>query len=265
MAQSSVQSVDRALTMLWAVCRNPGRSLSELANLVDVMPSTALRLLTTLEGHELLDRDNTTRRYRLGAGVFRLAGIVNIAHEEIRVRLEPRLRELAGIVHEQVAVGVLDGTSQVNIAIIDGARDAGEEVLLRSDGNQRRHNLNATAVGKILLAYAAGDDKRDEIIDQLAFEQTAGHTIINPQRLRRHLAQVRKSGYATCIDENRPDVCGVAAPLFGLNEQLIAALCINGPANRLPPDRLRALLPVLRKTAGECSEILARMEPLSAI
>ncbi|SDT33534.1 IclR family transcriptional regulator [Microlunatus soli] len=254
MAQT-IQSVDRAIDILWMVSRTPDLTLSELADTAGLLPSTAHRLLATLEQHELIERNSRTRRYQLGRGVLRLAGVTDPAHEEVRRRLEPQLEQLAAAVGEQVAVGVLVERRQLNIAVVDGARDAGEEVVLRSDHSRASADLNATAVGKVLLAYAS-DDEAQTMIDGLTFEARSDRTITSAGKLRQQLARVRRLGYATCVGENFPDVNGIAAPIHGGDGGVAAALCVNGPATRLAPRRLQALLPVLRETAAECSRLL---------
>lgn len=255
MAQGMVQSVDRALGLLWRIHRQPGRSLSELAAEADLLPSTALRLLATLARHDLIDRDPDTRGYRIGSGAAILAGTVGGEQQRLRDVLEPELRALAHSAREQAALGVLDGDRQFNIAFVDGASAAGEDVILRPRGLSRNANLNATAIGKVLLAYLPAA-RAEEIIARLGFEQTARRTITDPDELRRHLAAVRRAGCAMSLDENTPEVSGIAAPVRDASGDVVAALSINGPAIRLPQARLRALLPTLMEAADQCSRTL---------
>lgn len=255
MAQSAVQSVDRALRLLWTVHQRPGSTLSELAATVDLIPSTTLRLLATLERHELVERDAATKSYRIGPGATVIAGAVNAAHEHIRETLLPRLRLLAYAAREQASVGVLDGNSYLHIATVDGATPAGEDVILRPPGTRRHPNLNATGIGKVMLAHAR-PELAAELIGQLSFERTASRTITDADTLRRHLDIVRRTGYATSVDENTDHVRGIAVPIRDGSGQVVAALSVNGPTSRLPRSRLRELLPLVREAALDCSRLL---------
>ncbi|WP_210414809.1 IclR family transcriptional regulator [Microlunatus elymi] len=109
--------------------------------------------------------------------------------------------------------------------------------------------LNATAVGKVLLAHMPGDDA-DDIIRTLSFEPRTERTIATPTRLRQQLVRIRRLGYATCVGENYPDVNGIAAPLQDSDGNVTAAICINGPASRLTPAKLRDHLPLLPAFRG---------------
>lgn len=255
MTQPPVQSVDRALRLLWGVHKRPGATLSELAASAGLIPSTTLRLLATLERHELVERDAATRGYRVGPGAIVLAGVVNAAHEHIRETLEPRLRTLAHAAREQAAIGALEGNSYRHIAVVDGATSAGEDVILRPPGTRRHPNLNATAIGKVLLAHAR-PELAEELISQLTFERTASRTITDAGQLRRQLELVRRNRYATSVDENTDQVRGIAAPIRDGTGDVVAALSVNGPTTRLPRSRLRELLPLLRQGAEDCSALL---------
>src|SRR4051794_41309485 len=72
-AGASVQSVDRALTILELLAREGDAGVTEIAADLGVHKSTAFRLLATLEAHRLVEQDGDRGRYRLGAGHLRPA------------------------------------------------------------------------------------------------------------------------------------------------------------------------------------------------
>src|ERR1700744_6095586 len=69
--ETGTRTVERALTLLSAVAHDGGK-LSELARAAALSPSTASRLLATLVGQELVQRDERGR-YRAGARLRQLA------------------------------------------------------------------------------------------------------------------------------------------------------------------------------------------------
>lgn len=57
MAESSTRTVERALSLIAVVCDRGSTTLAESARLVNLSPSTALRLLRTLEGAGFVRKD----------------------------------------------------------------------------------------------------------------------------------------------------------------------------------------------------------------
>ena len=62
----SVQSVDRALTILEMLARSGEAGVTELARGLGVHKSTAFRLVATLENHGLVEQTEDRGKYRLG-------------------------------------------------------------------------------------------------------------------------------------------------------------------------------------------------------
>lgn len=71
MAESSTRTVERALSLLAVVCDRGSTTLAESARLVELSPSTALRLLRTLESTGFVRRD-ADGAYRPGSRVLQL-------------------------------------------------------------------------------------------------------------------------------------------------------------------------------------------------
>src|SRR5579875_182659 len=247
--KAAVQSVDRALRLLWAIHDHPGITLTELAVSFDLLPSTVLRLLATLQQHRLITRD-PHKGYRIGVAAVALGHSAD-HWSDLVSQCQPALTQLAGTVKELAELAVLDGHSVLHLAGVDGAARAGEPVIMHAPIGRRDDNLNATALGKVFLAYA-DDAVAGELIGDLAFTRTATRTITDPARLRRHLAIVRSHGYATSINENTDQARGIAAPIHTSGGATVAAISINGPAHRLRRSRLQAMVPDLLRAANRC-------------
>ncbi len=66
-----VKSLDKALTLLEQIAENhEGLPLSDLSQRVGLPPSTAHRLLTTLERRRFVQFDNSQRRWAIGVQTF---------------------------------------------------------------------------------------------------------------------------------------------------------------------------------------------------
>jgi DNA-binding IclR family transcriptional regulator len=81
-------------------------------------------------------------------------------------------------------------------------------------------------------------------------------TIVDPERLRAELEQVRTSGVAVAVDELEPGLAAIAVPVRGAHGDVIAALSITGPALRMSSKRIAELAPSL---IDEARRLAARL------
>jgi DNA-binding IclR family transcriptional regulator len=71
---ATIQSVDRAVTILEILARDGENGVTDIARELGVHKSTAFRLMAALERRELIAQDSSRGKYRLGVGIVRLAG-----------------------------------------------------------------------------------------------------------------------------------------------------------------------------------------------
>ena len=86
-------------------------------------------------------------------------------------------------------------------------------------------------------------------------ETPTGRTLRTRGDLDIDLAQVRTRGYAVTVDELEVGLAGVAAPVFGPDKDVVAAVGISGPTARLE-DRVDQMGRLLKERTAEFSEIL---------
>jgi IclR family KDG regulon transcriptional repressor len=91
----SVRAVERALDILLCFTREePTRSLTQIAEAVEMSKTTVHRLLATLENKRFITRDKTTGLYRLGLRFIEMASLV-LQDVELHRWAQPYLRRLA--------------------------------------------------------------------------------------------------------------------------------------------------------------------------
>ena len=130
-AGASVQSVDRALTILEMLAREGEAGVTEIAAELGVHKSTAFRLLATLESHRLVEQDGDRGRYRLGVGNLRLAGATT-ARLDLVTEARPVCRQLAADTGETVNITVRSETSALYLDQVAGSSGAAEPQLGRA-------------------------------------------------------------------------------------------------------------------------------------
>jgi DNA-binding IclR family transcriptional regulator len=111
------------------------------------------------------------------------------------------------------------------LTVLDKAEGSGE--LRASPRLGSTIPVHATAVGKLYLAYAAG-----EIADALvARERFTPHTLVEPQALAADVRAAAERGYACNRKEWIEGLSVVAAPIL-VRGQLLGAICTALPSTR---------------------------------
>jgi IclR family acetate operon transcriptional repressor len=236
----SVGSVARALALLDALADGPA-GVNALARRIGVNPSSASRLLATLESGGLVERD-PGGPYRLGLHLVALADRV-LSRLDVRELARPQLRALVEATGETATLSVADGDQAVTVDFVPG------ESSVVSMARLGRPSIgHATAAGKVLLAFAG--------TPPATLEAYTERTITDPARLEAELARVRDQGWAEAEGEREPDLNALAAPVFGRGGALAAILGLQGPAARLTAERRRSVLPALLSAASAVSRAL---------
>ncbi len=228
-----VASVGRALTVLDELRDSEhGLGVNEVARRIDVNPSTASRLLATLESAGLVQRDEPQGPYRLGLAVVTLANRV-LARLDLQALARPVLVELMERTGETSTLSLPSAREAITV---DSAPSRSSVVSMARLGQPSV--AHATAVGKVMLAFGGGPLPRER--DLVALTE---RTITDRTRLAAEVATVREQGYGTVFGERDADVNAIAAPVFGRSGALAAILGLQGPSSRLDdPVRLFGLL-----------------------
>lgn len=246
-APASVQSVDRALTILGILARLGEAGVTEIAAELRVHKSTAFRLVATLESHGMVEQNEERGKYRLGVGVLRLAGATT-ARLDVVQEARPICRKLAADSGETVNIAVLSDRSALYLDQV-----AGQSALQSHNWVGQHIPLHATSNGKVLLSGLSSDEV-DSRLPRLPSYTT--DTVTSRARLRRELAEVRDQGYAVAVDELEVGLTAIAAPIRNAHGDVIASLSVSGPTFRLGELRVKELVPVVQDAADEVSRRL---------
>jgi IclR family acetate operon transcriptional repressor len=144
MADSSTRTVERALALLGAVCSEGAIALSDAARVADLSPSTALRLLRTLEGVGFVSRDDGGN-FRPGASIIQL-GALALGKESLVSLCTPAMKRLVATTRESCYLSIPGvGDTGIYIAIVEGTHS-----IRHSSWVGRSIPLAGTASGQVL-------------------------------------------------------------------------------------------------------------------
>ena len=224
-APGGAAAVDRAISLL-AAFRAGDQSLSvtELAERTRLYNSTVLRLLASL-AHGGLVRRTAQGRWALGAEVARLAGLYAASFSLEDVVL-PEMRALVERTQESVSFHVRQGEQRLVLFRIDSPQ------LLRDHARAGDLlPLDRGAGGRVLMACAGAKGRLYE--------------------------QIRRNGYAMLAGDRIPGLAGISAPVWRPGRELVGALTLTAPEQRVQPsfvDELRASAARLTQALGGAEE-----------
>jgi len=240
--------VDRAVAILDLLARDGWRAGAEVARDLGVHRSTALRLLSTLERHSLVERDPRTSKYRLGRRLPQLASVVT-GEFDLRFAARSVCEHLAGTVGETVRLDVLDADQIVPIEQATGSTS-----VVSINWLGRRTPVHCTASGKVILAFAQAA-VRERLLSR-PLEPRTPHTIVVRAQLEEQLAAALEAGFARTFQELEVGLNAIAAPVYSAHGEVVAAIDVSGPAHRMPEGDRPELVELTREAAADLSRRL---------
>ncbi|MFI8389857.1 IclR family transcriptional regulator [Streptomyces sp. NPDC085540] len=231
---SGIGVLDKASTLLAVVERGPA-SLAELVAVTGFARPTAHRIARGMEQLGLLDRD-FQGRFVVGPRLGNIA--VEACQDQLAKAAAPILDDLRGLTGLHARLFRRHGAMQICIGTSSERDGDGEQLPV---GTARP--ATAGPVAQILLAW-----ENPEIL----YEGLCGAGFTAAQ-----LALVRRRGWAHGLDPLMPTEASTVAPVCAPGNQVVAALGLTGPQNRMEnPSRL--LLGAVIDAAAELSDGLRR-------
>ncbi len=229
--QNRIQSLDRALDVLDCLTQKPGLTLTEVAETLEQSPATIYRILSTYENRGVVEMDQTSQEWFIGAESFRL-GSAYLRRAGIVERARPLMRELMQETGETANLGVEVATEVMFISQVE--THANIRAFFPPGVKSPMH---ASGIGKALLAHC-DMPKIEKYLGQDALEVFTPNTLSDREQLRAELVRIKTQGYAFDNEEKSIGMRCVAAPIFNFYGEAIAGISISGPAIRLPLDAI---------------------------
>lgn len=237
MGESGTKALNRGLDILFALAESSALlSVEEIAQRTSIPESTTYRLLQTLEERGLVQRHG---RGQVGMGSALLA-LARATRKQIETDLveiaRPYMRDLTARTGETSLLNFRLGMNAVCVESID----SDTPVRLHFEkGNVFPLHSGASALA--LLAYLESD-VIEQIVTANEGAQYAHGGEVTREGLVRAIERIRRDGYAVTVGERDAWAAGVAAPIRGVQGQVLASLCLAGPKDRFSEDVLPGLI-----------------------
>lgn len=213
-ADYNIRAVDRALAVLDCFdVDHSSYSLKEIAEKIELTPSTTLRLLCTLENRNYVYRNSENNRYYLGARLAQLGNAI-FTNMDICVEAQPFLQELSRKYNESVGIYERHGDQRVCITRINSRQTLRSVMMVGAT-----YSLTRGASGRVLLAYMPEEDQLRLLAE-------------DPFTTPEQLTVLREAGYTISQGERDSAVESIAAPVFDVRGNAADALFMTGPAGR---------------------------------
>ncbi|GAA5057730.1 IclR family transcriptional regulator [Nocardia callitridis] len=246
-----IQSIERAAAVLRLLARSGRLGVSDVAAALGLAKPTAHGILRTLQSVGFVEQDTGSGKYRLGVAL-RGIGTGYLDPNDLRSRAINWADVLGARTGEAVRVAARDGTADIVVVHHVFRPDNLEQAL--EVGEQLP--AHATALGKVLLAADADLTQR---VGRGRLARMTHRTIVDHVELDRAVIAVRQAGWAGEIEEFRPGMAGIAAPLRAHGGLVVGAIGITGAVDRLCDSHLqlrKTLIKHVRDTAHAVSREL---------
>ena len=225
----TVDAAAKALELLSVFSfREPRLSLADLATRTGIPRATAFRLLSTLEQSGFLAKDHGA--YQLGIKCFVLGNIV-AGGLDLRETAHPHLVALRDTTRETTQIAILDHWQVVYLERVPSPYPSG---FMRTRAGAILPAY-CTGLGKTLLAYSS-DAEVEAWATSQKFAALTPRTITSAKRLLKELRVIRERGYGIDDEEREKGVKCLAAPVRNHAGDVVAAVSVAGPIDRLPQD-----------------------------
>ena len=247
-----IPSIQRAFDVLELFLQGTrALSVPEIVARLNFPRTTAYEIVNTLLACGYLTAaEGQSNRVSLGFKLFELgsayADNFDLISEGRRVAMD-----LVAECDETVQMAVRDRTEAVFVAKVDCSKLVR---LVSAVGS--RLPAHCTGVGKMLLSALSDGEILDLYQGQRRLTKMTTNSITSVSKLLKELEAIRRRALAYDDCESNIDVRCVAAPVYDVRGQMVAAMSFSVPITRMSLSRQDELADVIRKGAKELSRRL---------
>lgn len=254
MSGSPNQSLLKALDILNLFTREHQEyRLKEICDILQMPPSTAHRILRTLEEKDFIAQNPLNGKYRLGASAF----IIGTNVEDINRLVDTSLPYIARLSTKFNATTHVAIEQNGHVLCVEKIVSPLNPVNTPPRG--ARHELHLTSLGKCMLAFSP-PKKQHTLIQNIDYSASTDYSITSREALIAELKEVKKQGYAIDRKESNESLYCFGAPVFGKKNEIAGAISVSLNSNSFPKQAVEIIHDVMN-SAHEISMLL-NMAPM---
>jgi len=237
---NSVKSAARVLDILELLFRSDEpMALKDIVSILALPKSSAHALMQTLQSRGYVERD--ADRYVLNEFLRQSPGWIGGPEAHLAAVARPVMEQLRDELDETVFLGVRAGRGDVKVI----AKSVSRAQIRYDSDNPGLRPAYCTGMGRVLLAFW---DKKwsDAYLMRTRLRTYTPKTVTDAGKLRAILAKVVAQGYAVLEEEYVMGGSATAAPVFGGDGTVVAALNVGTVSARYPAAKSRIIAGVLR-------------------
>lgn len=245
------RAILRVVQVLGALAAHPrGRTLAQLCVALQVPKTTLFNMLRELQGARYVENDGGA--WRLGPEAVSLAWMITDSSRRAFPDCAlPLLQALSRRTGETVFLAELSADKRQSVYVAAVETDNWLRFSVKV-GTQRP--AYATGSGQAMLAFLPRD-ALDAATEGLRFDRITSRTITSKRALTAALAEVRRRGVSVVDSGTVAGVTSVAAPIFGAEGGVVAAVIAGGPSDRMGR-RLGDIQQAVKSAGQEISALL---------
>ena len=221
-----MKSLDKVFTIIELLKKNKEMRLQEIADELDIYKSTIHRLISELCVYNYVERDNITKKYRLGLKFLDIASYV-ISNLDIREAAREGIEEINNITKETVHLAILLDDKAIYI----DKKESHHSIRMYSQIGKPAP-LYCTGVGKAILAYQP-PEILNNLLKTITFHKYTKSTIMSRKQLLTEIDEIKINGYALDNEEHEENIGCIAVPIRDYTKKVIASISITAILYRM--------------------------------
>lgn len=226
-----------------------GDILKNIAEEVEMTPSTTLKILDTLLLIGYVSRNESAKTYSLGPALAKYSNQF-FDHSILKNTASAVLEELQTKVDETIHLGVLNGSELV---YVDKLEPKKQSIFMSSKVGMSRP-LYSTGMGKVFLSEYT-EENLSRYFSEVILESYTEKTITNKFMLKKELANIRETEVAYDDEEMEKDCFCVAMPIHGVGG-MEGAFSVSMPKFRGTEENIEYVIDEMKKAKEEIEKKL---------
>ena len=247
-SKTTMKSLIKALDVLEAFldARSGEIRLSEIAKKTGLHKATVNRITSVFVNRGYLNQVKRRGKYTIGNKFLSFSALIREKRQIVDIAM-PYLVALNKVVKESVAL------FQCNHDMIWFVEEVHSKYPLRLNPEPDHIlPLYCTSAGKIFLA-SKSDQELDRYFTNTKIKKHTTNTIVDLDRLKKHLLTVASDNVAYDNEEWYAGVRTVAAGIWDANEKLVGCIDVTGPSVRISTECLKEFTPFVKQYAMKIS------------